>query len=244
MEEIGSAYENSSGILVIFNFDGTQVLRTQVEEGAYADVFVSANNKHMDILQAEELMIDDTIQIFTRNSLAIIVPKENPAGILNLTDLARPKVKIVMGTKEVPVGSYALELLDNLANDSAFGPEYREQVLSNVVSYETNVNYVVSKVALGEADCGFVYKSDVTPGFAPRISKIEIPEEYNVMAEYSIGVMSQSEVPESAKDFIGFVRSPEGMTILEKHGFEPVDSSTLEEIGEEAFLCAKASGSA
>ena len=93
-----------------------------------------------------------------------------------------------MGTKDVPVGDYALQIISKLGNDSAYGPDYKTKVLANVISQETNVNYVVTKVALGEADVGFAYVSDVTENLASRIDMINIPDEYNVIAEYPIGI--------------------------------------------------------
>jgi len=221
-DEIEDIYEEASGVPVILNFDGTQALRTQVEQGAYADVFVSANQKHMAALMAEGLVNNDSVTLFAKNSLVVVVPKDNPASINSLSDLAKPGVKIVMGTKDVPVGSYALLVLGNMAKDPDYGPEYRQRVMSNVVSQETTVAYVVSKVALGEADAGFAYKSDVTPGLSERVLKIPIPEMYNVVAEYPIATMKESPNLELAEDFIDFVESDESGAVLEKYGFQPV----------------------
>ena len=94
-----------------FNFDGSQALRTQLEHGAYADVFASANMRQMNAVKDEGLMNNSSIIIFTRNKLSIIVPKDNPAKIMNLSDLAMPGIKIIMGTKDVPVGDYALQII-------------------------------------------------------------------------------------------------------------------------------------
>lgn len=220
-EEMGQMYENASGEHVIFNFDGTQVLRTQIENGAYADIFVSANMNHMNALRAEGYMNNSTVSIFTRNKLSLIVPKTNPGDVHNLTDLAKPDIKIVIGTKDVPVGNYTRQILAKLAEDPAYGSEYEQAVLSNIVSEETNVNYVVSKVALGEADAGFAYSSDVTKELADKVLMIEIPDEYNVIATYPIGIMSQSEYPNQAEEFIDMVKSPEGNAVLKEYGFEP-----------------------
>ena len=155
-------YKNETNISVVFNFDGSQVLRTQIENGAYADIFVSANTKQMNLMKNEGFMNNSSITVFTKTKPVIIVPKDNPAKIQNISDLAKPGIKIVIGTKDVPIGDYTLQILAKLANDSAFGPEFRKKVMANVVSNETNVNYVTSKVALGEADAGIAYKSDIT----------------------------------------------------------------------------------
>lgn len=220
--EIVQIYKNETNISLAFNFDGSQVLRTQIENGAYADVFVSANTKQMNALKGEGLMNNSSISIFTRNKLALIVPKDNPAKIHNLTDLAKPGVKIVIGTKDVPVGYYAMQIINKLGNDSAYGPDYKTNVTNNIISRETNVNYVVTKVALGEADAGFAYVSDITENLSAKVDKIEIPDKYNVIAEYPIGILGQSKYPAEAMKFINLIKSDKGTAVLGKYGFSPV----------------------
>jgi molybdate transport system substrate-binding protein len=222
--EIGEMYENETGIHVAFNFDGSQALRTQLENGAYADLFASANMKQMNAVRESGLVNNSSVAIFTRNKLSLIVPKDNPANIRNLTDLARPGVKIVMGTKDVPVGDYALQIIAKLGNDSAYGPDYETDVLANVISQETSVSYVVTKVALGEADAGFAYVSDVTQDMISKIDKIVIPDEYNIIAEYPMGMLLKSKYPDESQEFMDLVISDEGRAVLEKYGFAPVES--------------------
>ncbi len=222
--EIGEIYENETGIHVAFNFDGSQALRTQLENGAYADLFASANMKQMNAVRESGLVNNSSVAIFTRNKLSLIVPKDNPANIRNLTNLARPGVKIVMGTKDVPVGDYALQIIAKLGNDSAYGPDYERDVLANVISQETSVSYVVTKVALGEADAGFAYVSDVTQDMISKIDKIVIPDEYNIIAEYPLGMLMESKYPAESQRFMDLVMSDEGRAVLEKYGFDPVES--------------------
>lgn len=222
--EIGEMYENETGIHVAFNFDGSQALRTQLENGAYADLFASANMKQMNAVRESGLVNNSSVAIFTRNKLSLIVPKDNPAIIRNLTDLARPGVKIVMGTKDVPVGDYALQIIAKLGNDSAYGPDYETEVMANVISQETSVSYVVTKVALGEADAGFAYVSDVTQDMISKIDKIVIPDEYNIIAEYPLGMLMESKYPAESQRFMDLVMSDEGRAVLEKYGFDPVES--------------------
>ncbi len=207
---------------VVFNFDGSQALRTQIEQGATADVFASASTSHMTALKNQSLMNNSTIVNFANNKLAIIVPKDNPAGINSMSDLAKSGVKIVIGTKDVPVGSYTLQILDKAANNSSYGPDYRTKVKANVVSQETTVNYVVSKVALGEADAGFVYVSDVPAEYKDKVSVITIPDSLNVVAVYPIGALQASKNAAIDQAFIDYVRSAEGKSILQKYGFTPV----------------------
>lgn len=222
--EIGQMYKNETNVSVAFNFDGSQALRTQLENGAYADVFASANKKQMNAVKNDGLMNNSSIVIFTKNKLSLIVPKDNPAKIGNLSDLAKPGVKIVMGTKDVPVGDYALQILSKLDNDFTYGPDYKKKVITNVISQETNVNYVVTKVALGEADVGFAYVSDITEDLASKVDRIDIPDECNIIAEYPMGILLESKYTAESQKFMNLVMSNEGKAILERYGFAPVES--------------------
>jgi molybdate transport system substrate-binding protein len=226
--EIGQLYKNETNVSVAFNFDGSQALRTQLENGAYADIFASANNKQMNAVKNDGLMNNDSIVIFTKNKLSLIVPKGNPAKIGSLADLSKPGLKIVIGTKDVPVGDYAMQIINKLGNDSSFGPEYKQKVLANIISQETNVNYVVTKVALGEADVGFAYISDVTKDLSSKVDKVAIPDEYNAIAEYPMGMLKGSKYPAESQRFIELATSEKGKAILEKYGFMPVESVSVE----------------
>jgi len=229
--EIGQMYKNETNISVSFNFDGSQALRAQIENGAYADVFASANQKQMKAAKNDGLMNNSSVVIFTKNKLSFIVPKGNPARIINLSDLAKPGLKIVMGTKDVPVGDYALQIISKLGNDSAYGPDYKTKVMANVISQETNVNYVVTKVALGEADVGFAYVSDITKNLTSKVDKIDIPDEYNVVAQYPMGVLLESKYPVESQEFISRVLSDKGKAVLEKYGFAPVAGGAAKTAG-------------
>ncbi len=226
--EICQMYKNETGVNVAFNFDGSQALRTQIENGAYSDVFASANNKQMNELKGQGLMNNSSVYVFTRNKLSLIVPRDNPAGISNLSDLAKPGVKIVIGTKDVPVGDYTRQIINKLGNDSAYGPEYKEKVIANIISEETNVNYVVTKIALGEADVGFAYVSDITEDLSSKVDMVDIPDKYNIIAEYPMGILNESKYLAEAEEFINVVKSEEGMAVLEKYGFVPADHSKNE----------------
>ena len=217
--EIGKAFEAAHpGVSVKFNFGGSQTLRTQVEQGAEADVFASANAKEMEALVNGKFVAAESAQIFLTNQLVVIMPAKNPAGLAALTDLSKPGLKLVLAAKEVPVGNYALQVLDKL--DTALGAGFKEQVLKNVVSYENDVKQVVAKVQLGEADAGLVYLSDTVA--APELQKIEIPAENNVVAKYPLAALTQSKKPELAQAFITYVLSAEGQATLKKWGFLPV----------------------
>lgn len=217
--EIGQAFEAAHpGITVKFNFGGSQALRTQIEQGAQADLFASANTKEMDALVKSNLVGAETAKIFLTNQLVVILPTHNPAGLTTLADLAKPGLKLVLAAKEVPVGNYALQILDKL--EQVQGTGFKDQVLANVVSYESDVKQVVAKVQLGEADAGIVYSSDTIA--TPDLKKIEIPAENNVLAKYPLAALTHSKNPELAQAFIGYVLSVEGQATLQKWGFLPV----------------------
>jgi molybdate transport system substrate-binding protein len=216
--EIGKNFEAAHpAVTVTFNFAGSQALRTQIEEGAPADVFASASGKEMDTLVTGTLVADGTSKVFLNNKLVVILPADNPAALEKLEDLAKPGIKIVLAAEEVPVGNYARQSLD-LMNGS-FGTDFKDKVLANVVSNEDNVKQVVSKVQLGEADAGIVYTSDAVA--APDLKTIEIPTELNIIAKYPIAPLVKSENADLAKSFIDYVLSAEGQAVLAKWGFAP-----------------------
>lgn len=217
--EMGKAFEAANpGVTVKFNFGGSQTLRTQIEQGAQADVFASANAKEMDTLVTGTLVSTDAAKVFLTNQLVVILPAKNPAGLKTLADLSKPGLKLVLAAKEVPAGNYALQVLDKL--DKSIGAGFKDKVLANVVSYENDVKQVVAKIQLGEADAGIVYVSDSVA--VPELQKIDINAENNVIAKYPIAALSKSSNPALAQAFIAYVLSDEGQATLKKWGFLPV----------------------
>lgn len=217
--EIGRAFEaRHPGVTVIFNFGGSQNLRTQIEQGASADVFASANAKEMDALAAGNFVDSRAPRVFLTNQLVVILPKENPANITSLEDLSKPGLKLVLAAEEVPAGRYARELLGNL--NAQFGADYQDKVLANVVSNEDNIRQAVTKVQLGEADASIVYVSDAVA--VPDLRKIDIPADVNITAEYPIASLAASENHDLADEFIAYVLSPDGQATLKKWGFTPI----------------------
>lgn len=217
--EIGNDFEASHpGVTIVFNFGGSQNLRTQIEQGAPADVYASANVKEMDTLVSQNLVEPGASKVFLTNQLVVILPKNNPAGISTLEDLDKPGLKLVLAAEEVPAGRYARQVLDNL--NTRFGAAYNDSVLANVVSNEDNIRQAVTKVQLGEADASIVYVSDAVA--VPELLRIEIPADANVIAEYPIAPLAGSANAELANEFIDHVLSTDGQATLEKWGFTPV----------------------
>jgi molybdate transport system substrate-binding protein len=216
--EIGKSFETDHpGVTVAFNFAGSQTLRTQIEAGAPADVFASANKTEMEALLQASLVAEGTPQVFLTNKLVVILPENNPAALERLEDLANPGLKLVFAAEEVPMGKYARQALDQM--NAPFGVDFKERVLANVVSNEDNVKQVVAKVQLGEADAGIVYTSDAVA--APDLKTIDIPAELNVVAEYPIAPLTHSANADLTTAFITYVLSDEGQAILQKWGFGP-----------------------
>lgn len=214
--EIGNNFQSAHpNVSVTFNFAGSQALRTQIQEGAPADVFASANPTEMNALVEANLVAQDAPQIFLTNKLIVVLPANNPAEIDALEDLANSGIKIVVAAEEVPAGKYTREALEKM--NAAFGSDFKDKVLANVVSNEENVRQVVAKVQLGEADAGIVYTSDAVA--TPELQTIEIPAEFNALANYPIAPLIESPNPELADAFIAYVLSEEGQAILQKWGF-------------------------
>jgi molybdate transport system substrate-binding protein len=221
-EEVGASFETANpGTTIVFNFAGSQQLAQQIGQGAPVDVFASANPAQMNVVVEAGDVVTGTQQVFVRNRLVVIYPSDNPAGLERLQDLATPGVRLVLAAAEVPAGEYSLAFLDEASADPAFGESFRAGALGNVVSYEESVRAVLSKVALGEADAGIVYTSDVSAD-ASEVGQIPIPDELNTIATYPIAPIMGSEQPEAAQRFIQYVLSAEGQAILARYGFIPV----------------------
>ena len=207
---------------VTFNFAGSQVLVTQLREGAQADVLATADGESMDAAISAGLVEAGSEQVLATNRLAVAIAPGS-SSIKSLHDLARPGIKLVLAEESVPAGRYALQVLDKLAADPAFGPDFNEKVLANVVSKESNVRQTLAKVTLGEADAGIVYTTDMRA--ASDVGTIEIPERYNVLAHYYVAPVKGAADPQMALLFIGYLLSAEGQVTLTRHGFGPAEET-------------------
>ena len=209
------------GTTVTFNFAASSALRTQLEQGAKADLFASADTAQMDNAKKANLLASDP-SLFVRNTPVIIVPANNSKGIAAPADLARPGVKLVLAAPAVPIGNYSRQIFDKMGKDPAFGADFGTKALANLVSEEANVRQVVSKVQLGEGDAGIVYSSDVTPAVRDQLKIIAIPPAVNVVAEYPVAAIRGDANEAGARAFIAYLLSAEGQAILQKWGFIPV----------------------
>jgi len=193
-----------------YSFAGSNALETQIRNGAPADIFASAAPLNTQRLFRQNLVGKPVT--FTSNRLALIVPKSNPAGIRSVYDLRRKPVKLVIAGAAVPVGGYTRTVLRRMGLSS---------VLSKVVSQETDVRAVTGKVALGQADAGFVYATDAR-AVADRVTVIRIPAWAQPRVRYEIAVVSSSSKKAAAQAWIKTLLSARGQAALKEYGFLPV----------------------
>ena len=193
-----------------YSFGGSNTLAAQITQGAPADVFASANTTIPNQLYAKNLCSKPVV--FTRNTLVIVLPKSNPADIHSIYDLTKPGVKLDIAGSGVPVGSYTLQILKNMNLSAA--------VLKNVVSQETDVREVLAKVALGEADAGFVYSTDAktVPG---QVVVLKVPAWAQPKVQYGICVVTASGDKTDAQAFVNEVLSKAGQAKMRAAGFLP-----------------------
>jgi iron complex transport system substrate-binding protein len=205
---------------VTFSFSGSQQLAEQIDQGIPADVFASASKKYMDAAVASKRVIKYDAKTFVTNRLVVIFPKDNPAGLQELKDLAKAGLKLDLADQSVPVGQYSLDFLDKASQDPGFDPGFKDSVLKNVISYETDVKAVVAKVSLGEVDAGIVYVTDFNSA-ADKLGKLDIHDALNTVATYPIAAISDSQNADLAKSFVNLVLSPEGQQVMATYGFIP-----------------------
>lgn len=209
-----------AGLTITYNFASSQALVTQLNAGARADVFASANVPQMQAAIDNGSISGEPIT-FANNRLAIVIPADNPADMHAPGDLGRPGLRLVLAQPEVPAGRYSRQAICALGADpDAYGADFVERVTANIVSQEEDVRAVLAKVQLGEADAGIVYASDAAIA-GGTVSLIEIPDAENVMADYPIAAVAEGN-PALAEAFIAYLLSPEGQATLEAFGFTPV----------------------
>lgn len=191
-----------------YSFAGSDQLALQIRQGAPVDVYAAASPKYPQLLFQDGLIRKPVT--FATNRLLVIVPRSNPANIRTVYDLRRSGVKIVIGDPAVPIGAYTRQLLDALGITSA--------VMPNVVSQEPDVKGIVAKVALGEADAGFVYRTDARP-VSSRVEKVLIPRWAQPAIRYQLAVVSATSRKVEARTFIRKVLSKRGRLQLKRAGF-------------------------
>lgn len=214
-EAAAPAFTKRSGYAVRFSFGGSDTLATQMLQGAPADVFAAANAAQM----ARVAALVDTPRTLAHNRLVVIAGSRD-TSILSIADLARRGVRLVVATRTVPAGAYTREAFANLAKDPAYGRDFAVRAGANVVSEETDVKAVATKVGLGEADAGVVYVTDVTPALAPKVRVLRFPAGAAPEATYPIAAVKHAANEDGGRAFVGFITSPAGAAFLKARGFE------------------------
>ena len=229
LTEIGDMYmAENEGVTVVFNFDSSGTLKTQIQEGAVCDVFISAGQTQMDQLditadasvntEGLDFVLEGSRFDLLENKVALVVPEGNPAGIESFEDmrdgLESGTIMLAMGNSDVPVGQYTQKIFDYYGLDEAALAE------SGCITYGTNVKEVATQVAEATVDCGVIYATDA---FSENLTVVDTATaEMCGQVIYPAAVLNISEHQEQAQDFLDFVVSDAGREVLESVGFTPL----------------------
>ena len=216
LRDVSVAYEAAAGVRLAVVTDASSGLRVQIEQGARADVFLSADEANPDALASAGLT-DGPVVGFAGNRLAVIVPAGNPGRLGSPADLARPGVSVVAAGDRVPITRYAEELVARLAILPGYPADFVTRYGANVVTREDNVQAVLTKIELGEGDAAIVYASDALA--AERVTALAIPDEAMVTATYTGAVLSSAADGGAARAFLEWLAGPDAGVILAGHGF-------------------------
>ena len=219
LEQAKTAYQAANpGSTITLATDSSAALETQIEQGAPADVFLSADTTNPQKLINGGFTSGEAIP-FAGNKLTVIVPTDNPAAIQSAADLAKPGLRIIAAGDEVPITKYATQLVENLAAEADDPARFAAAYVANVASKEDNVSSIVSKVALGEGDAGIVYVTDAAA--SDEVTAIAVPDAANVPATYAGVVVGESPNHEAGAAFLDWLTGTDGQAVLSSFGFLP-----------------------
>ena len=214
-----TAYEAANpGTTLAISTDSSAALETKIEQGAPADVLLSADTANPQKL-VDKGLAAGSITKFAGNLLTVIVPMANPAGIQTPADLAKPGIKVIAAGDTVPITKYATQLVANLAKQPGYPADFVARYTANVVSKEENVAAVVAKIELGEGDAGIVYVTDAKT--STKVATVAVPDAANVPATYGGVVVKASPNLAAAQAFLAWLAGPDGQAILASFGFLP-----------------------
>lgn len=219
LEAAKTAYEAAvPGTALTLSTDSSSTLATQIEQGAPADVFLSADTANPARLADGGFASGDPVP-FATNELTIIVPSGNPGHVRTPADLARPGVRVIAAGDEVPITKYAQQLVDNLALEPGYPAGFAAAYAANIASREDNVKAIVAKIELGEGDAGIVYVTDAKT--STKVTGVGVPDAANVPATYAGVVVDASTNRDAAERFLDWVAGLDGQSILASFGFQP-----------------------
>ena len=219
LDRARTAYEAiAPGTTVTISTDASSALETKIEQGAPADVFLSADQTNPKKL-IDAGLADGAAVTFAGNKLIIVVPADNKAGITTPADLAKPGVKIIAAGDEVPITKYANMLVTNLSKVAGYPADFAAAYAANVASQEDNVKALIAKVELGEGDAGIAYVTDAKA--SSQVRTVDVPDSANVPTTYDGVVVKASRNPAAARAFLDWFAGPDGRGILGGLGFLP-----------------------
>jgi molybdate transport system substrate-binding protein len=219
LDNAKAAYETANpGTTLTISTDSSATLETQIEQGAPADVFLSADTTNPKKLVDNGLAAGDAVT-FAGNKLTVIVPTANPAGIKTAADLAKRGLKVIAAGDAVPITKYATQLVANLAKEAGYPADFAAKYAANIASKEDNVKAVVAKIELGEGDAGIVYVTDAKA--STKVKTVDVPDAANVPATYAGVVVKGSKNAATAQAFLTWFAGPDGQAILGSFGFLP-----------------------
>jgi molybdate transport system substrate-binding protein len=219
LDKVKTAYEAANlGATLTISTDSSATLETQIEQGAPADVFLSADTTNPKKL-VDKGLAAGTAVTFAGNALTVIVPTANPAGIQTPADLARPGVKVIAAGDAVPITRYTTQLVANLAKEAGYPGDFAARYTANIASKEDNVKAIVAKIELGEGDAGIVYVTDAKA--STKVTTVVVPDTAKVPATYAGVVVKASRNAGAAQAFLTWFAGPDGQAILKGFGFLP-----------------------
>jgi molybdate transport system substrate-binding protein len=222
LSDSATAYQAAyPGTTITFSTDSSSALETQIEQGAPADVFLSADTTNPQKLIDGGFASGNAVP-FAGNKLTIVVPKSNPGNVTKVSDLARTGLRIIAAGDEVPITRYANQLVSNLAADPSFPSGFVAIYTADVVSKEDNVKAIIAKIELGEGDAAIVYVTDAKA--STKVTTVDVPNSANVPATYAGVVVKASKNAAPAAAFLAWFAGPDGQAILAKDGFLPPPS--------------------
>ncbi|HEY4189595.1 MAG TPA: molybdate ABC transporter substrate-binding protein [Candidatus Limnocylindrales bacterium] len=223
LDKAKTAYEAANpGTTLTVSTDSSSALETQIEQGAPADVFLSADTSNPKKL-VDGGFASGAATTFAGNKLTVVTPTDNPGGLTSPLDLAKSGIKVIAAGDDVPITKYATQLVANLAKQAGAPANFVDAYNGNVASKEDNVKALIAKIELGEGDAGIVYVTDAAA--SKKVKTIEIPDDANVPATYSGVVVKASRNQDAASKFLTWFAGPDGQAILQSFGFLPPSSS-------------------
>jgi len=219
LDKARTEYEAANpGAKLVISTDASSALETKIEQGAPADVFLSADTANPQKL-VDKALASASLTNFAKNKLTVIVPKDNPAKIQTPADLAKAGIKVIAAGDAVPITKYAGQLVGNLAKQPGYPADFVDAYNANIASREDNVGGIVAKVGTGQGDAGIVYVTDAN-GKAD-VAPVEVPPDANVIATYAGTVVKSSANPSASNAFLTWLAGPDGQAVLSGFGFLP-----------------------